>query len=460
MPLEKQRRCVADRLADQTLQKALAKALAQVREKSAVALDELCDHEGLFHALAAERRACLDSLPSLLLELEANLQSGGSHVLWAATAQHAVDAVVELAKARGVSQAIFAKSMVAEEIELEKGLERSGVTVTQTDLGERIVQLAGQRPSHVTAPCIHMNKETIAELLHKTGGMPLPADAPEMCRFLSHNLRHAFCEAGMGVTGANTAVASTGEIVLVENEGNVRMSYTVPRLHVVLLGIERLVQSPEQALHLLDLLPRAATGQRSPAYISWLPPTPLPGQERFVIFVDNGRTELYSTALHRNVLACIRCGRCMNICPVYERVGGHAYGWTYPGPIGLALAPFLAPGQAAEALNLCTLCGACAEACPVEIPLDSAIVRSRAVASMDPDDRQLQEILLARWAKAWATPARYKATHWAHRTARKLFPKKVGRMEERFGWGEGRLAPIPARQLFRIWWKRNRRKEA
>lgn len=457
MPLDRQRRCIADKLADEGLQRALAKALGVVRRKSEVSLAELGDAAGWMEDLGKRRREHLEALPELLRAFEARLQDAGTHVLWAKDGAEACRLVVELAKSRGVKSAILSKSMVAEEVGLEHALERSGITATQTDLGERVVQVAGQRPSHVTAPCIHMSAIEIGELLSNKLGMMPTSDAEQISRFLASHLRPAFLEATLGVSGANLAVASTGQLVMVENEGNVRMGYTLPALHVVMVGLEKMVPTPKDALDLLEVLPRVATGQRVPSYISWLAPKPLPGQERVVVLVDNGRSVAYQSPLYRRVLACIRCGRCMNICPVYERVGGHAYGWTYPGPIGLALVPYLAPPEiAAEAMNLCTLCGACAESCPVRIPLDSAIVvgRSKIRMYLAPELEKAQAKLFRRVGAVWATPLRYRWSHWAHRVGEKWFRKRVLAMEKQVGWAGERVAPKPAEQLFRTWWKR------
>lgn len=455
MPLERQQKCVSAKLADEQLQRALAKALGVVRHKSGVALSELTDASADMEYLGRLRRNHIGRLGELLQQFEKHLQGEGTHVLWAQDGGEACRIIVELARSRGIRSAVLSKSMVAEEVGLESALERAGIVATQTDLGERVVQVAGQRPSHVTAPCIHMTAQQIGELLATRLGMPATADPEAISRFLAHHLRPAFLEAGMGVSGANLAVASTGQLVMVENEGNVRMGYTLPALHVVIMGLEKVVGTPEEALDILSVLPRVATGQRASSYVSWLSPKPLPGQERFVVLVDNGRSAMAQAEVHRLVLGCVRCGRCMNVCPVYERVGGHAYGWTYPGPIGLALAPFLSPDDvAADVMNLCTLCGACSDACPVRIPLDVAIVLGRALVRkrMDPAELEIQQRWARRFASAWGSPTKYRWSHTAHHMAIRWAPKKVARMAQSVGWGDQRPAPKPARQLFRDWW--------
>lgn len=460
MPLDRQRKCVSAKLADEGLQRALAKALGVVRHKSEVALSELQDSYAWMEELGRRRLEHLTVLPELVQELERHLEEAGTHVLWASDGAEACRLVVELAGSRGVKNAILSKSMVGEEVGIEGALERAGIAATQTDLGERVVQVAGQRPSHVTAPCIHMSAVEIGELLARKLGMAPTSNAEEISRFLAWHLRPAFLEAHLGISGVNLAVSSTGQLVMVENEGNVRMGYTLPKVHVVLLGMEKVVPCLEDALDILEVLPRVATGQRASSYVSWVAPKPLPGQERFVVLVDNGRTAAYGSALHRRVLACIRCGRCMNVCPVYERVGGHAYGWTYPGPIGLALAPYLAPPEVqADVMNLCTLCGACSEACPVRIPLDTAIAVGRSLVRchMEPQEVALQRKLFHRVAWAWSTPGRYRWTHRAHRLGVRWFPRKVHQVEKALGWAGERVAPRPAATLFRTWWEQSGR---
>lgn len=455
MPLERQRTCVSAKLADEQLQQALAKALGVVRQKSAVALSELADAEADMEYLGRLRRHHIGRLGELLRQFEKTVQGEGTHVLWAQDGAEACRIIVDLVRSRGIRSAVLSKSMVAEEVGLEAALERASVVCTQTDLGERVVQVAGQRPSHVTAPCIHLNARQIGELLAARLGMPATAEPEAISRFLAQHLRPAFLEAGLGISGANLAVASTGQLVMVENEGNVRMGYTLPPLHVVILGLEKVVETPQEALDLLSVLPRVATGQRASSYVSWLSPKPLPGQERFVVLLDNGRSTMAETELHRLVLACVRCGRCMNVCPVYERVGGHAYGWTYPGPIGLALTPFLSPDEVAtDVMNLCTSCGACSDVCPVRIPLDLAIVLGRALMRkrMEPSELEVHQRWARRFASAWGSPAKYRWSHTAHLMAIRWAPGKVARVAQSVGWGDRRPAPSPARKLFRDWW--------
>ncbi len=450
---------VAGKVADPTLQEALHKALGLVRTRSSAAMTDFSDSEGQKEQVCQVRRASVARLPDLLALLESNLVDAGTMVLWAKDAAEVRRYVRDIAASHGCARGILSKSMVGEEVDLEHELTVAGVSVIQTDLGERVVQLAGEKPSHITAPCLHMTAAEVGQLLERTEGMTY-SDVPEdICRFLAQRLRPEFLEADLGVSGVNLAVAATGHLVLVENEGNVRMGYTLPDVHVALLGVERIVETWQQADHVLAVLPRMATGQRATSYLSLLGPSPLPGQTRYVIFVDNGRSRLARGGPFHELLRCIRCGACMNVCPVYEKVGGHAYGWTYPGPIGIAMMPVMKPGpEALHAGYLCTLCGACSEVCPAKIPLDKLIVLGRNLsqkARLPRDYRRERRPF--RWLSwAFGGPRRFRWTHWWHRMAARISPKTVERIESRLGWGDARKAPRPDPILFRTRFSRDR----
>lgn len=456
------RQMVVGKLEDETLQRALSKALNTVRIKSPLALRELRDVEG--HRDEASRRRGLDANDpaTLLLQLEANLRREGTEVLWAKTDGDARALVAGIARKHGVTRAILSKSMVAEEVELEQGLKGAGVVAIQTDLGERIVQLAGEKPSHITAPCLHKTAGQIGRLLTEKMGMEATDSPHAISRFLAQRMRPVFLKAQMGVSGANLAVAGTGHLVMVENEGNVRMGWTLPPVHVVLVGIDKVMNDFSEMEHIVNLLPRMATGQRITCYVSVLAPAPLPGQKRYVVLVDNGRSTLFREGPFRELLKCIRCGACMNVCPVYEKVGGHAYGWTYPGPVGIAMMPLMGPpGMASMASSLCTLCGACSDVCPVRIPLDKLIVLGRARANRlkaKKDYRRERRLFgSVRWA--FGGSGRFRFTHWGHRLGARTWPSLVRRVEGRMGWDGERLAPQPAKELFRKKFRRRAKGE-
>jgi len=453
---------VAQVLGDETLQAALSRALATVRGKSRVALAELADSEAVREAAGQARRRGINRLGPRLEQLEAALVAGGTTVHWAESGRDAVQVVARLARDRDVLRTVLSKSMTGEEIDLEEGLRRAGVDVVQTDLGERVVQLAGQRPSHITAPCLHLSAAQVGEILQQKSGLEYSDDPEKISRLLAYALRPRFLEGQMGITGVNFAIAATGSLVLVENEGNVRFGYTLPRYHVAVVGIEKVVGDLQEALLYLSLLPRLATGQRTTCYVSFLPSAPLPGQERHVVLVDNGRSELFNAGPFRDLLRCIRCASCMNVCPVYEKVGGHAYGWVYPGPLGIALSSHWADDEVAAAIpDLCSLCGACTDVCPVGIPLDRLILLARVRARpRKPADQAARERRAMRWfRRAMGGRTAYGLSHWAHLRAH-WAPATYRRVMARLGWWEHRAPPSPAPTLFRTWFARRRKGES
>jgi L-lactate dehydrogenase complex protein LldF len=454
------RETVREKLADVGLQEALAKALATSSEKREAALSELHNVDALKESAAELRRHSVGRMWQLLESFESKLQEAGTTVLWARDPSDVRRYVAEIASAHKVSRTVLSKSMVGEEIGLEQAIKDAGSSVIQSDVGERIVQLAKQKPSHIILPCIHLRAADVGKILHDHGRMPYSEDPTELSRGLGKSLRPHFLGAHMGVSGANFLVADSGTIVCVENEGNIRMGYSVPPVHVVVTAVEKVLPTRDDARLLLSLLPRLATGQRATAYTSFLGPAPLPGQSRYVILVDNGRSELFGAGPFRELLHCIRCGACLSNCPVYRRVGGHAYNWVYPGPIGIAMAALIAPDEAVESLSLCTLCGACSEVCPVRIPLDRLIllgratVRGRLRASTVRKDRRA-----LRWFKrAMSGRARYRLSDWGHRTGLAWFAGTVASLQKKLGWHGERNAPAPADRLFRTWWARRKKR--
>lgn len=446
---------------DGDLRAALDRALGLTRRKRAEALAELPDLQSYRQIAADIKRHTLDNLKYYITRLETALRRGGVRVHWAADAAEAVATVQGIARAAGAQRAVLAKSMLAEEIRLEPGLVAAGLDVLQTDLGERIVQLAGDRPSHVTAPCLHMSAGEIGRVFERTLGVPWTDDPEALSRAATADLRGGFLRADLGVTGVNLAVADSGTLCVVENEGNVRMVTTLPRVVVSLMGIEKVVPDMPSALHLVGLLGRNATGQRWPGYVSWLAPEwpgAGPRPERHVVFVDNGRTRIHGSGPYRSLLWCIKCGACMNACPVYGRVGGHAYGHTYPGPIGAAIAPLLSPGPDTARLPAAsTLCGECGDVCPVKIPLPAHLVRLRGDAAARggfgrPGRGERMAFRLWRWFMSGRL--RYRFSHWLHRAAERLVPGLLSRIAGRLGWHGARARPLPAARSFRARWRR------
>jgi L-lactate dehydrogenase complex protein LldF len=371
-------------LANGSLRRNLHHAMHTIRNRRNERFAELEDGAALQWIGNAIKQRALAALPELLEQLEARLSERGVQVHWAETPAQANGIVLEIARRRGVELVVKGKSMVSEETGLNHFLAEQGIAAVEADLGEFIVQLAGQTPSHIVVPAVHMSRQEIATLFHRVLGEPYTDDVAALTALARRVLREKFQAAGMGLTGVNFAVAETGTLALVENEGNGRMVTTVPPVHVALMGLEKVVPRLADVAPLVRLLTRSATGQPITTYFNWLSSPRRPGErdgpeEVHVILLDNGRSAIYSDEELRETLDCIRCGACLNICPVYSRIGGHAYGSVYMGPIGKILTPQMAGLDAAGHLaGASTLCGACYEVCPVRIPIPSLLLRLRA----------------------------------------------------------------------------------
>ncbi|HJW26340.1 MAG TPA: lactate utilization protein B, partial [Rhodocyclaceae bacterium] len=372
----------AEKVRNPVLQKALEKAKPLFVGKRAKGMEGLredgLDFEGLRAACEDIRNRVVDDLDVWLEIFEAKAKATGAEVLWARDGQEAAELVVEVARRNGVAKAVKSKSMLSEEARLNEALEAAGIRPVETDLGEYIVQLAGETPSHIIAPAVHKTLAEVADLFEKHHGRPRhevdSANIPAMTREAREVLRQHFLSAEMGISGGNFLIAETGSVALVTNEGNGRMVTTLPKVHVVVTGIEKIVPTLEDFATLMRMLPRSATGQSISNYVSLL--TGSRGQDEaegptkmVFILVDNGRAGLVGTDF-QPMLRCIRCGACMNHCPVYQNIGGHAYGWVYPGPMGSVLTPTLAGiDKAGHLPNASTFCGRCESVCPMRIPL-------------------------------------------------------------------------------------------
>lgn len=313
-----------------------------------------------------------------------NVRAAGGHVHFASTAEEAVEITMKIAAAKEAKSVVKSKSMVSEEVHINKFFEESKIEVVETDLGEYIIQLAGETPSHIIIPAIHKNKQQVAELFSAEAGKQLPADTQILAGFARSKLREKFLEADIGMTGCNFAIAESGSMVIFSNEGNGRMVSTVPKTQITMMGMERIIPSWEDLETMATLLPRSATGQKLTVYMSAIN-GPRRDQDSdgpedmHIIIIDNGRSRQLGDPEFQEVLNCIRCGACLNACPVYRHVGGHAYGWVYSGPIGAVLTPRLNEDidKWGEVANASSLCGACWEACPVKIPLHDMLVYIR-----------------------------------------------------------------------------------
>ncbi len=452
-------------LQDKSLRRAISAANASFQAARSAAVAAVPDWEVLRERAAKIKDEALARLPELLEMLEKKITRRGGKVHWAETGADAARTVLELANNAGEHLAVKSKSMVTEEVGLNQVLGRGGVEAVETDLGEYLVQLAGETPSHIITPVIHKTRGEIASLLHEKLGTSPGADIPEMTQAARAALREMFLTAGIGISGVNFAVAETGTLVVVENEGNARMVTTLPRIHVAIMGIEKLVPRIDDLAVLLKLLCRSATGQAITTYVSFIGGPRSPGefdgpQELHLVLLDGGRSRIWADPRSREVLRCIRCGACLNYCPVYERIGGHAYGWVYPGPIGSVITPDLIGIDRSRDLPLASsLCGRCGEVCPIKIPLPELLVsrRARSVASGHPGPPRGERISMGLFAFLASKSWRF---GMARSVARIFLRLWLGRNPESrlFGplraWTQGRNFPRPPRESFRSAWRR------
>ncbi len=368
---------------NKTLQRALIYSTDRLRERRKAAVEKVKNWEELRTRAREIKEEAINNLDRYLELLESNVIKVGGIVHWAKDAEEASSIILDISVKRNVKSVVKSKSMATEEIELNHVFESSGIGVVETDLGEYIIQLAGETPSHITAPAIHKTKEDIARLFSEKLNIPYYPESEQLTKVARDILRGEFLNADMGVSGVNFAVAETGTIVIVENEGNARLSTTLPRIHVALMGIEKIIPRFSDLSVLLSVLARSATGQKMSSYVSFITgprrKDEKDGPEEFhLVILDNGRSGILSSNVTRESLYCIRCGACLNICPVYRKVGGHSYGWVYSGPIGAIITPQIQGlKKGAELPFASTLCGACKDVCPVKIDIPRILLELR-----------------------------------------------------------------------------------
>lgn len=406
-------------------------------------------------------------LDQYLIQLEESVTRIGGTVHWARTAGEAVGIILELAHKNSVKHVVKSKSMATEEIELNEALEAAGIEAVETDLGEYIVQLAKEKPSHILAPAIHKSKGDVSDLFREKLGINDLREAEELTLAARKQLREKFCTAEMGITGANFAVAETGTIVLVENEGNIRLSTTLPRIHVALMGIEKVIPRLADLAVFLRILARSASGQKMSSYVSFITgarrEAEADGAREFhLVLLDNGRTRILADAEKRESLYCLRCGACLNVCPVYQKIGGHAYGSVYSGPIGSVITPPMVGLERAKDLPFASsLCGACREICPVRIDIPHMLLNLRSDWAESENGGRGGPRLSERLAiKAWAFTMRHPALYNLIFRAAALFQGpmlKDGKFESLpfafGGWTANRDFPKLARRSFRSLWR-------
>ena len=370
----------------------------QARQSAAAATP---DWEAMRDRARAIKSHVVENLDYYLEMVERNVTRAGGSVFFAADADAAARYILDLGRDRGVKVAIKGKSMVSEEMGLNDRLAEAGVEAVETDLGEYVIQLAEQTPYHIIAPAVHMSREDVSTLMHDKLGTPRYEEIADITREARHRLREKFIQADMGITGANFIVAETGTLTLVTNEGNGRMCTSMPRVHVAIAGMEKIIPSVDDLGLFLRLLIRSATGQRISTYVTTVTGPRMAddedGPDEFhLVLVDNGRSRMLADPQLREALNCVRCGACLNACPVYRKVGGHAYGWVYPGPIGAIVSPMLTSLSDARDLPFASsLCGACREACPVKIDIPRMLLhpQKRAQRGQDASERQKRAVV-------------------------------------------------------------------
>jgi len=438
-----------------------SKSLGESAERSSKHVQELTDDIPYWQtwreAAHQVKSYAIAHLDKLLVEFEQKITARGATVLYAKDAEEANRLVLDIARENNVKTVVKSKSMVSEEMELNHALASIGVRAVETDLGEYIVQVAEQRPTHIVTPALHMSAEDVGRLFAEKLGEPYSAEHQKLTGIARKHLRQDFIQADMGVSGVNFAIADTGSFVVVENEGNAGLSTCTSPVHVALMGIEKILPSIRDLPIFLNLLARSGTGQKLTTY-THLFHGATPGRKLYIIIIDNGRTNILADPAARRAAHCIRCGACLNACPVYRRVGGWAYGWVYPGPIGSIITPHLIGFDKAGALPFASsLCGACAERCPVKIDIAHQLVHLRHRMANEPSSmNSITERLTWRaWAFAMSGPRRYRLAMAAVKLGVRLVPFLPWHPGKLGAWTRGRALPrVPSGGAFRSWWRR------
>ena len=459
-------------LADPAMRAAVAKSTRSLAAKKAAAFAAYPAGEAMRRRAVTARRASITRVDELLVELTRNVEARGGHVTRAAGPADVARYILEVARRRGVRRVVKAKSMATEEIALNERLEAAGLHVRETDLGEYIIQLAHESPAHILVPASHKSRDQVRALFddearHRAVPPPTGDSTPELTAFARRQLREEFLAADMGISGGNFLVAETGTLVLITNEGNGRMTTSLPKVHIAVVGIDKIVATWSDLADLLQQPALSGTGQRLSTYTTFITGPRRDGEldgpeELHLVLLDNGRHELLGTEFE-DVLSCIRCGACLNVCPVFRTIGGQAYGSMYSGPIGVVLTPLLGGLERAPELpkSTCTLCYACRDACPMEIALPHHIValrRTEIERSMEPLTTRLT---FEAWGRFWEIPAAFRLTNrlanlgqWALMRDGRITraPGIIG------GWTSVRDAPPLAKQSFHDWWRKRSRR--
>lgn len=443
------------------------------------AMSSVDDWEGLREKARAIKEETLIHLDEYLLKFVENAENAGAKIHWARDGKEACRIVIDLVKQRDAKMVVKAKSMAGEEIHLNEALEKAGIEPVETDLGEWIIQLAGETPSHIVVPAIHKTKEQIADIFVEKVGIEKTDNVDVLTKTTRRILRERFAEAEVGISGVNFGVAETGTILILENEGNIRLTTSLTKTHIAIMGIEKVIPKFADLDVFLKLLPRSGTGQRLTAYQSLITgvkknASDIGPEEVHIVLMDNGRSRMLSHPVTRQSLACIRCGACLNACPVYQQVGGHAYGSVYPGPIGAVITPQLIGISKAKQLPYASsLCGACKEVCPVKIDIPELLLHLRAeitdgtaggsAENAERKPRFAESFAFKMYGKAWSGQFSYGLGTKAARLMQKLVVRdgKIGKASGLIAkllpplgaWTAWRDAPAVAPRSFREIWK-------
>ncbi len=463
-------------LQDPRLQSAIYAASGRLMDhrRHAIAPEELPDFQELRAQARLIKQHTLDNLDYYLEQFEQQVTARGGQLVWARDGQDVAEFVVDLARRKQARLIVKSKSMTTEEIDLRERLEPAGLETVETDLGEYILQLAGERPSHIVAPALHKTREDVGELFSRRLGVPYEHEPARLTKIARAVLREKFLAADLGMTGANFLVADSGAVVLVENEGNARLSTSAPRIHVAVAGLEKLIPRAQDLAVFLKLLGRSATGQALTVYTSFLSgprrAEEIDGPDEFyVVLLDNGRSKLLADGDKRQSLYCIRCGACLSHCPVYRKIGGHSYPWVYSGPIGAVITPqFQGLTEAAWLPFASSLCGACGEVCPVKIELPKLLLELRSEiqrARSRQGENRWEKLAFRAWAWVMRHPRIYEmlgmmaaaampgaeAGGWLER-----LPKWVRRGPLQAWISQRELPPLPEHSFRQLWRQRVR----
>lgn len=449
-------------LQDDFLRAAVRFTADRLRDKKQSSTEELGNWEEWRERGRAIRAHTINHLDYYLKQFVDQVRQTGGHVHFAKDAGEAVTSVMQIVREKKARSVVKSKSMVSEEIHINEHLIEAGIEVVETDLGEYIVQLAGETPSHIIIPAIHKTREQIKTLFTNAGGEHLTTDTKVLAGFARKTLREKFLKADIGITGCNFGIAESGTVVLYTNEGNADMVTNLPKTHIVLMGMERILPSFADLEVFANLLPRSATGQKLTTYMSMITGPRRQGdrdgaESLHIIILDNGRSEQLGDPEFQDILHCIRCGACLNVCPVYRQIGGHAYGSVYPGPIGAVLSPLLYQGKQYEDLPFASsLCGACYEACPVKIPIHDMLVRLRARKVRSGHVAKAEQLAFRGYKMIFSHHRRYRLAIKTGRVLQETMAQN-GYIQSGFGplagWTNSRYAPTLKEEPFRDRWE-------